>query len=520
MPTIGEGIASGLTNAIALGLRSQANDIRRERTEALTNIGERRLDIEERELALKEGEFRPTIPQQQQEFEDKQEINQLTIAKAKRAQEAAINQAEKEKPSMTAQTYLEKVSPEGTYTPIQIEMLQQRIDVQLLSEKRGDLVPEASINEMLGNDLDTENPDNSGAEWQKQWWNAGAKQATDQAEVFDQEIEKAVKKNPLLGTNPEAAKGDDEFNEKVQASQELKATAQSFKELEAEADDVAIQSTAKEKVKQEQKQSEQAEFIDSIIRAREGDVSGTDIVVKKDPVTGQLIAVDRNRPGDQPTLIPSSGFPEGQETISKTQGELESSITEETLRKGTGPFSATVAFMSNVFGPFLPGLSETAKENKEARKSLSVFSQRAKSALLNSSRGAIWEQQILEGRILPTPKILVDPQAEFAGLIKLRDILGEELSFQKNVLQQPNLDLSTRKKLISNNIELEALIRQISQGQQQDSDIDFVNNLTEQEIDDLSESDYRALSQEAQDALINRLESTQNVSGAGISGEF
>lgn len=254
-------------------------------------------------------------------------------------------------------------------------------------------------------------------------------------------------------------------------------------------------------------------------KARQG---GTDIVIKKSPVTGQLMGIDRNKPGEPPVLVPSPGFPgkQGGSSITQSQEELETVITQETLRKGTGPFSATIAFMSNVFGPFVPGLSGTAKENKEARKSLAVFSQRAKSALLNSSRGAIWEQQILEGRILPTSKIFTDPRAEFAGLIKLRDILKEELSFQKEVLQQPTLDLSTRKKIISNNIELETLIRQISEGKSQDSDVEFVNNLTDIEVDGLSEDDFRGMSKEAQDAVISRLEARQNISGGGVSGEF
>lgn len=240
---------------------------------------------------------------------------------------------------------------------------------------------------------------------------------------------------------------------------------------------------------------------------------GTKFEIRPDPVTGQLTGIDPRDPGAQPIKVPSPGFPSGQGQAQPTVLPSSERITEQTLKRGTGPFSAGRAFISNVFGPFIPGVSEGSKQNKAARKKLAVFSQRSKSALINSSRGAVWEQQILEGRILPTSKVFTDPEAEFAGLLKLKEIFQEELRLQESMLQRGDIDLKTRKKMIGNNIELEALVQQI--GSQLPQTVQDLGNLSLDDIRGIPKSSLNDIPKDVKIQMIKRLQEGQgNTSGS------
>lgn len=526
--TIGGGIASGITNAFQIALQDESLNIRRERNEALESVAIDRTEAFRERTDLAEEKFEFTKSMAEQEFEAGQPERDLKKLELEEKRKEALEEAKLDE-VLTDEGHI--IDMTGTdeqgnpnLTPNQIKGVSVFLDAMNPGRKRNGMT-RREVKEIFrrATDVGDDNFEPGGAELLKKvFFDPGVADADNQREFNEAELKKKIEKNPLLGTNEIALQNDKEASVLAESIEPLKATAIQNRTMSREMDEVIKQGTANIKAKREELNRKRAAAIEAIQRARETEESATDIIIKKDPITGQYLAVDKNRPGAQPVKIPSTGFPsQGAVALTQqTQQELESLIAEETMLKGTGPQSAIVAFTSRVFGPFIPGLSKTAEVNAEARLSLSFFTQNAKFALLNSIRGAVWEQQILEGRILPTPKILVDPRAEYARLIKLRDIMSGELSHQKGLLQRPDLDLATRKRIMGNNIELENIIRQISEGQPQDLDISSINNLTEVEIDNLSDSAIRDLSPEAQDALLKRLESTQNISGSGVSGEF
>lgn len=266
---VGQGIATGLTNALSLALQSKGFDIREERAQALADIGERRLDISERELALKEGEFRPSIPQQQQEFEAEQETGRIKREQDKLELNQALEQEARTKNFLSVQGHLDQRVGDAR-TPAQEEAFGIFLDAMLPGRSRNGLYSEADVDEAFKSAMDPDNPAPGGAELIKKYFNAGSSQSDNMVEVQKKELEKMVEKNPLLGTNPEALKADEKAAVLAQSIDELTQTSNQFKSQAAETDEFIIQSKERQKAKQEELNRQRAEAIETIQRAREG----------------------------------------------------------------------------------------------------------------------------------------------------------------------------------------------------------------------------------------------------------
>lgn len=270
MPNVGQGVATGLTNALSLALQSKGLDIREERTQALADIGERRLDISERELALKEGEFRPSISQQQQKFEAEQETGRIKREQDKLELNQALEQEAKTKNFLSVSGHLDQRVGDAR-TPAQEEAFGIFLDAMLLGRSRNGLYSEADVDEAFKSAMDPDNPAPGGAELIKKYFNAGSTQSDNMVEVQKKELEKMVEKNPLLGTNPEALKADEKAAVLAQSIDELTQISNQFKSQAAETDEFIIQSKERQKAKQKELNRQRAEAIETIQRAREGD---------------------------------------------------------------------------------------------------------------------------------------------------------------------------------------------------------------------------------------------------------
>ena len=94
---------------------------------------------------------------------------------------------------------------------------------------------------------------------------------------------------------------------------------------------------------------------------------------------------------------------------------------EEDVMKGTGPFSKLQAGISNVFGPVIEGA--VFKDTTDARQQVRIFSQIAKTGLVNNDRFPVKEQEIVQN-LLPDPdKFFLDPDTAASNLRELKGFL-------------------------------------------------------------------------------------------------
>lgn len=105
---------------------------------------------------------------------------------------------------------------------------------------------------------------------------------------------------------------------------------------------------------------------------------------------------------------------------------------------GTGPYASLAAAIDSFFGGFgadkIFGKNGFFSDTQENRQQLRTIKQMGKAALMNSSRGAVWEQEKID-KLFPDPdKIFTNPRTEARKFKILRDTLEKEKRFNNQAI--------------------------------------------------------------------------------------
>ena len=158
---------------------------------------------------------------------------------------------------------------------------------------------------------------------------------------------------------------------------------------------------------------------------------------------------------------------QAQADIEATGGPAAPALTvapEVAALGGTGPFRKIAAAADAVLGG-LGIIEDVAPDTQENRQVLRTLRQVGKAALLNSSRGAIWEQKNVNV-LFPNPDTFwTNPRTEANKIQVLRDTVATE----KNHNNQAILKAVSQKeidKLRQSNVEIDNLLELIGPGQE------------------------------------------------------
>jgi len=149
------------------------------------------------------------------------------------------------------------------------------------------------------------------------------------------------------------------------------------------------------------------------------------------------------------------------------ESEKESALSTIETKSGVGPYSMLSAAIDNVAGGLgvdaIFGREGFFPETQKSRQMLRTIKQVGKSALMNSSRGAIWEQQRIDDLFPDPSKVFVNPATEAKKFVTVRKVLASEREFNNQAIQ-----MSTDPKEISalnkSNLEIDRLLALIGTG--------------------------------------------------------
>lgn len=176
--------------------------------------------------------------------------------------------------------------------------------------------------------------------------------------------------------------------------------------------------------------------------------------IKRAPITGEeaAMAIAKRQLGE-PTAQPTP---------------IDQRDMAEAAKSGTGPYATLKATIDAVLGgagiDLVFGLDGFFPATQENRQALRTIKQIGKAALMNSSRGAIWEQERID-RLFPDPdKLITNPRTEAKKLKVLRETLLTEKRFNNEAI--PNTvtpkELSDLRK---SNTEIDRLLALIGTGE-------------------------------------------------------
>ena len=136
--------------------------------------------------------------------------------------------------------------------------------------------------------------------------------------------------------------------------------------------------------------------------------------------------------------------------------------------KGTGPYATAMAAFDAVAGGLgldtLIGKNGLFPETADARQYLRSVKQIGKAALMNSSRGAIWEQQRID-ELFPDPeKIFTNPRLEARKFNNLMDVLVVEKAYNNQAIMAATNAKEIEKYREANN-EINRLVELIREPQ-------------------------------------------------------
>lgn len=126
---------------------------------------------------------------------------------------------------------------------------------------------------------------------------------------------------------------------------------------------------------------------------------------------------------------------------------------------GTGTYSRIAAVIDAIMGGLdidsLFGSDGFFPETQANRQELRALKQTAKSALLNSARGAVWEQQKID-ELFPDPdKFWANPSTEARKIETMRDALVTERTYNLNAMASGALSPDEMAKFRASNFEIE-----------------------------------------------------------------
>lgn len=148
-------------------------------------------------------------------------------------------------------------------------------------------------------------------------------------------------------------------------------------------------------------------------------------------------------------------------TLSGAQAPVGLPSAEEAALGGTGPFAALAAGVEAVLGgigaDLIFGKDGLFPETADNRQSLRIYKQLGKQALINSSRGAVWEQERID-KLFPDPdKIWRNPRTEARKFKILREtLLTVKLTNLQAIID--STDPGEVAKLTKSNIDIDRLL--------------------------------------------------------------
>jgi len=144
---------------------------------------------------------------------------------------------------------------------------------------------------------------------------------------------------------------------------------------------------------------------------------------------------------DKRAIAPAVAEAAGEQPAEGTAAEPARQPLEEDIGKGTGPFAKIQAGLSNVFGPFMEGA--LFEDTTNSRQNIRLFSQTAKTALINNPKFPVAEQEVVAG-LLPNPdRFFLDPDTARSDLGKLREFLTDKREAKR---KESTRKISTKHK--------------------------------------------------------------------------
>ncbi len=137
---------------------------------------------------------------------------------------------------------------------------------------------------------------------------------------------------------------------------------------------------------------------------------------------------------------------------------------EPAARLGTGAWAMLAATIDNLAGGAgidrIFGKEGLFPETQESRQALRILKQTGKIALMNSARGAVWEQQRID-ELFPDPdKLWRNPRTEAKKFMKLREAFAVEKRFNDEAITK-STDPGLINRLQESNTEINRLLAMI-----------------------------------------------------------
>jgi hypothetical protein len=142
---------------------------------------------------------------------------------------------------------------------------------------------------------------------------------------------------------------------------------------------------------------------------------------------------------------------------------------EEKAKGGTGPYAMLASgidrFLGGLGADKVFGAEGIFPETQENRQALRTIKQLGKPALMNSSRGAIWEQQKID-KLFPDPDVFfTNPRTEAKKFKNLRETLKTEKDFNNKAIQSA-ITPKEISELRKNNLDIDRVLSLIGEGEQ------------------------------------------------------
>jgi len=191
------------------------------------------------------------------------------------------------------------------------------------------------------------------------------------------------------------------------------------------------------------------------------DVAAKDISVEGPDKFGDFFVVNavtgkRRKVEGEDRRVIDEIVPPDTETKPAETGLPEKRSLEEDVIKGTGPFSKFQAGISNVFGPVIEGA--IFKDTTDARQQVRIFSQIAKTGLVNNEKFPVKEQEIVQN-LLPDPdKFFLDPDTAASNLRELKGFLTTSKSAKIKESKKEKLSSERRADLADQVSKIDELL--------------------------------------------------------------
>ena len=150
-----------------------------------------------------------------------------------------------------------------------------------------------------------------------------------------------------------------------------------------------------------------------------------------------------------------------EQEISPQAGQRRPEAMREVAISGTGPYSMLEAAVDKILGGFgvdlVIGKEGLFPDTQENRQMLRAIKQTGKNALMNSARGAIWEQKRID-ELFPDPdRFFTNPRTEAQKFKVLRDTLMAERTHNNEAIVTAT-DPKVVSDLARSNVEIDRLL--------------------------------------------------------------